>query len=44
MVQPQDGGHHEEAATEDVNVAFENQQKINKSAQHTSRITEQKEE
>ena len=32
------------AAAEDVNVTFEDQQKINKFAQNTSRITELKEE
>ena len=32
------------AAAEDVNVAFEDQQKINKFARNTSRITELKEE
>ncbi|XP_023351404.1 prefoldin subunit 4 isoform X2 [Sarcophilus harrisii] len=51
MVQSQDGRHHEEGgewgalgAAEDVNVTFEDQQKINKFARNTSRITELKEE
>uniref|UniRef100_UPI0030B9D096 prefoldin subunit 4 isoform 2 n=1 Tax=Rattus norvegicus TaxID=10116 RepID=UPI0030B9D096 len=44
MVQSKMAATMKKAAAEDVNVTFEDQQKINKFARNTSRITELKEE